>query len=295
MPVNDLTSLQLVKQYAITTGNADTRTQDDTLLSGLITTLSSTILSKLSRSSLLSLPRQEIFTGTDNTFNPISKRPFRYLPVTSVQGVSINGSLVQQAIPGTSFNSGSGWSFDPWDGFPPGRQQFISLSGFGFNGWFPNNCTLNYTAGYLFTETFPIAGGGDAPTSTPSSPYGLWAMDNGAIFLNGQPLTRATLSTPMQNQYIPPNPLDPSAPTYNYIFNIADLGKQVTVSYSYIPSGLELACRQWVVDMYKYRDRVATRSQSQGGIEVASFDITDIPLFVKLAMQPYVSVSAALF
>lgn len=293
MAIHDLTSLQLVKQYAVTTGSFDTRTQDDTLLSSLITTISNVMMSQLSRSSLLSLPRQEVFTGTDNTFNPISKRPFKYLPVTSVQGVTINNSVIPQGTPGNLFNIGAGWSFDPWDGVPPGKQQYISLSGFGFNGWFPNNCTLSYTAGYLYKETFSIA-----QNNPPTSPWGLWAMDNGAIFVNGQPLNAAPPSRigfPLQNEYSPPDPLNPANPTYSYIFNAADFGKQVIVSYSYIPSGLELAVRMWVVDIYKYRDRVATKSQSQGGIETATFNITDMPIFVKLAMQPYVDVSAALF
>lgn len=281
MPSIDLTTLAAVKAYAQTTGTA--LTTDDALISSLITGASQMALTNISR-DIIAKPRKDVFTGRGG-----NSHAFRYQPVISVQSFTMGGRPVLQ-IPSLTAPVGSGYSLDPWDGNIPGAIQFLRLSGYGFvSNSFPNNCEIDYIAGYQNTETWTVPA---TPFHIiPQSPQGLLLQDNGVSYAATGVALVAVATAPAIGQYVPPNPLASASPTSFYLFNIGDVGQSVNISYSFCPAAIEMAIRFWVTDMYKYRSRIGEQSQSQGGVQTASYIVKDMPDVVKLALQPFQNVN----
>jgi hypothetical protein len=286
MAQNDLTTLTAVKQYAQTTGAGGSG--DDALISSLITPASQSVITHLNRRAIIAGPRKDVFTGRGGYLLGNS-RALRYQPVISVQSLMIDGCLVPP-IPPTTAPVGSGWSLDPWDGSLPGSVQFLRLSGYAFTvNTFPNNCTVEYTAGYQNIEEWQVPG---SPFHiTPQSPQGLLLQDNGVSYANTGAALQAVASAPALGQYVPPNPLAAASPAAYYTFNSGDAGNFVNISYSFCPSAIEMAVRMWVADMYKYRSRIGERSQSQGGVQTSSYIVQDMPDVVKFALRPFENIN----
>lgn len=285
----DLTTLDAVKQYAVSTQSLGPSVDDDPLLSSLITAASQMALNYLSRPGILSTRRIDTFTGQGGK-SGLQSWAFHYQPVTAVYSLGINGKIVLP-IPAASLPIGSGFTFDPWDGVPPGALQFLRLSGYSFASWgLPNNCTVTYQAGYAATENLVVPA---TPFRlVPASPQGLLARDEGVIYTSTKvPLVPIASGTPSVGQYVPPNPLAATSPTNFYQFAAADAAAGVSISYSFIPSGLEIAVRMWVGEIYKYRGRIGEQSSSQGGVQTAAYNIKAIPDMVKMALEPFNTVN----
>lgn len=290
---NDLTTLANVKMYAQTTNpSTNTLTQDDALIGALITGLSQSLLQLISRFAILRATYTDVFDGTGGEWMG-QMRALRYRPTLSVSALSINGSAVPP-ISSTTTPNGSGYTFDPWDGVPPGRLQFLKLSGYGFTpNWAPNNCSVTYTAGFGSSEEWAAAA-----SVVPASPNGLLVRDDGVTYVeSGKALVRVA-DDPDEGEYVPPNPLSlpasttlPSGPTSDYIFAEADYGSMVDISYSYVPTAIEMAARMWIADQYKYTSRLGERTVSQGGVITAGYNIVDMPSLCKLLLGPYIDVN----
>ncbi len=100
----------------------------------------------------------------------------------------------------------------------------------------------------------------------------------GVSYANGTPL-EAVGSAPTQGQY--------SVAAGTYTFAAADANAAVLLNYGYVPADLANAALEWIADRWAYKDRVGARSKSLGGQETMSWNITSIPSFVAMVIQPY--------
>jgi hypothetical protein len=262
---NQLTSLANAKTWA----GAPT-SSDDALLTLLIGDVSRFILSYLQRPTLFQNVFTDVYDGVGNR-----RQMLRNWPVLSVSSLVI-GTQTIPALAAPTTGYGCGYVLEPWDGFPPGRPQALSLRGHEF--WRgDSNVSVTYTAGFVVQ--------GEAQT-VPGSPYavavnapnGNWAVDQGVTYATGAALTRVS-GSPAVGQY--------SVAAGVYTFNAGDASAAVLISYSYIPSDIEQACMEMVAERYKYKNRIGEVSKSLGGQETASFSQKDMPDFIKTMLQPY--------
>jgi Phage gp6-like head-tail connector protein len=263
---NNLTSLANVKSWAnVTTSN------DDALLTLEIGSVSRFLLSYLQRPTLFQNVFSEEYDGVGNR-----RQLLRNWPVLSVASLII-GTQTISALP--SNGQGCGYVLEPWDGFPPGRPQAISLRGYEFWRGF-SNVQVMYTSGFVVqkeAQTVP----GMGYQVTPNAPSGSFAVDQGVTYANGTALT-AVASSPAPGQYIAP-----TAVNAFYQFAAGDANAQVLLSYSYIPADIEQACFELVAERYRYRNRIGELSKSLNGQETTSFSQKDMPDFIRTLLQPY--------
>jgi hypothetical protein len=169
---------------------------------------------------------------------------------------------------------------EPWDGFPPGRPQALSLRGYEFwRGY--SNVNVTYTAGFVIQSEAQTVPNGSNYQVIPNAPNGNFAVDQGVTYANGTALTPVG-SSPTQGQYVPPSGLN----NY-YQFAAADAGASVLLSYSYIPADIEHACITMVGERYSYKSRPGQVSKSLGGQETMSYSQKDMPDFIRTLLQPY--------
>lgn len=293
MALTDLTTLAAVQLYA--TGISPP-TADIPQVQSLITQVSSALLSDLRRNSLLSR------TITNEPYNGRAGQlslTLRNWPVTSVtllqastQSIWPTYGNAPVTIPAVSTANGpptgSGYFLEPWDGYPPGKNQQIQLMGYVFTPGL-SNIFVTYQAGYLVSkEAWTIPG---TPFQiTPLSPNGLMVQDAGVTTAAGVALTAiAQGGTPSTGQYIPPNPVGALGATLTsyYTFAVADVGTGMLLSYSYIPQVIASAATQLTAEYYKYRARIGEKTRSLGGQETASYDAIDLPPWTKEALDAY--------
>jgi hypothetical protein len=280
----DLTTLAKVKAYLVTTGtNADQTIQD------FITEFSLWMLNIAGRGSQSGAPPLQSPFVQPCTFDEIydgsgSDRQFvRNWPIQSVASVSIFGIAVPAGA--GSFVNGylidaSGKSIVLRGGrgvpFPLGTVGFANLrsgfaSGYGSTCGFAQgvqNVEIVYTAGFALRvisnelQTIPATG---PYTITVLNP---WISDTGVdFFLGGSALTKVLIS-PAAGQYFVQQP-------GVYLFNVADAGKQVQISYSAsgTPPDLEGLSRRAVATIYKRGQWIGQRSNSMaGGAGTISYD-----------------------
>jgi hypothetical protein len=246
---------------------------DDALLTRLISQVSRTIRTDLDRASILPTIHTEIRDGGNET-----ELILRQWPATTIQSIAIDGVTIQAAsalTPGGTRTSG--YVLEPASIAPPGRMQKLVLRGKCFTRGM-QNVAISYQAGYQI--------GGEAalvPLSAPyeiaaQAPYGAWASDGGVAYANGTPLV-AVAANPATGQY--------SVAAGTYTFAAGDADKAVTLTYGYVPADLAFSCMDWAAELYGYRDRIGQRSKSLGGQESVSFIVKDVPDFVASALQPY--------
>lgn len=279
MAASDLATLQNVRAWL---GVSDTKS--DAVLSRLITAISAQVLSYLSRDYLYSGPRVDTRDGTGT-----QEILLRTWPVTSVQSVLLDNVAIPQASQqSTNVAFPYGWVLSEWSGSPPGSNQTISLTGWTLTPG-KKNVQVNYTAGYLVSgESWLIPSGGSL---TAAQPLGSWCQDSGAVFADtGLALVPITSGTPASGQYLVQTQslVYPDVGTYQ--FALADVGRPILLSYSYIPAALEQIVIEEVSERYKYRDRIGLRSKSLGGQETMSYDLSGLPAYLRVMLAPWRSV-----
>ncbi len=251
---------------------------DDPLLSRLITQLSRAMLNVIDRPSVLPRSYLDTYDGGDE-----GSIVLRQWPVNSISSCSVNGLPIPPAPPlvaGAAFQVG--FVLDGRETPPPGRMQRLSLRGRRFARGV-QNVAVSYSAGYQVSEE-----GALAPSSAPYSvaalaPYGDWASDGGVAYVNGPALT-SVAANPAAGQYAVANGV--------YAFAAADAGAALSLTYGYVPADLAVCCMDWVAERYAYRSRIGQQSKSLGGQETMSFIVKDVPDFVAAALQPYRRVAA---
>lgn len=149
------------------------------------------------------------------------------------------------------------------------------------------NIVVTYTAGYLVPlepQTIP------APISPATvsivavdQTQGPWSADNGVVGADGT-IFELVKGTPGPGQYA----IGTIAGTY--IFDGTDQGTDILVSYSYTPRDISQAATEWVAERFSYKNRIGQRHKSLGGQETITYDLSGIPDYIAVALQPYRSV-----
>lgn len=270
MSLYDLCQLADVKTWL---GRNDSNS--DAMLSALITRTSRLIYSYLQRAPILPHAVTDIRDGTGG-----GTMVLRQWPVNAVTSVVIG----EQTIPEAPNACSPGWTLEMLDGAPPGRAQVVSLSGYSFGVAYPGaangqNVQITYQAGYqVSAEPQTVAAG----AATVLAPYGAWANDGGVVYASTGAALVAVTSNPGPGQYA----LASGAPG-SYVFNAADDGAAMLITYGFIPADLADACIELVSERFKYAQRIGEKTHSLGGNETVSFDTTRLtPLIVSL-LQPY--------
>ena len=111
------------------------------------------------------------------------------------------------------------------------------------------------------------------------------AQDDGITLANGTALT-AVVNTglPSAGQYTA-TPTEMGAVTY--LFNSAQAGQAVLISYSYTPAALEQAVIEWIGERYRYKSRIGQSSKSLGGTETTAYSLKGIPDYISQALDGY--------
>jgi hypothetical protein len=267
MTLNALTTLASVKSWA-----GVTTTNDDALLTQLVGDCSRFILSYLQRPTLFQYLFSDVYDGYGGR-----RQMLRHWPVVSVALVTVD----DVTVPALTGIPGSGFVLEPWDGFPPGRPQAVSLRGYEYCRGY-SNVGITYTAGFVITnepQTVPASG---SYTVTVNAPSGAWGADGGVSYAAGGAAFVAVASGPAQGQY--------SVSAGVYVFSSADANANVLVSYSYVPSDVGHACMELAGERYRYRNRIGEVSKSLGGVETMAFSQKDMPDYLRTLLQPYVRV-----
>jgi hypothetical protein len=255
----------------------------DALIARLIAAASRAIYSRLGRPSLF----PNTYTETrDGTGGP--RLMLRRWPVTSVSALSIDGTSILAGSYGNAAGTDglAGYFFETWDGMPPGRRPVLTLGSSVRFTRGAQNVTVTYRAGYQVTSEAATVDAAATPANsvTAQAAYGSWATDEGVTYADGTALT-AVAGAPAAGEY----QISTATPGV-YIFNTADAGAGVLVSYGFVPSDIEEACIQLVSERYAYRSRVGVRSKSLGGQETMSYDRSPLPPEVMDMLMPYKAV-----
>lgn len=260
---NNLTTLANVVAWL------GTSTPDDNIsLTRLIAQASRVIYGYLDRASLFQRTCADTYDGPGRQRLILAE-----WPVLSVTTLTIG----TQSIPAAASYGQTGYRLEKWDGLPPGRPQALDICGYAFCPG-NNNVSVSYLTGYAIqneAQTIPAA----PYALNVAAPYGNWAVDQGVTYANATPFVKVA-SNPASGQY---------SVNINgvYSFNSADSGQSVLISYSFIPADIEQVCIELVAERYRYRDRIGQTSKSLGGQETVAFSITDMPPYLKMALQPY--------
>jgi hypothetical protein len=257
-------------------------TSSDALLSRLISSVSSMVRAHTSRTcyALQSVVEVRDGTGTESLL-------LREWPVVAVSQVSIGRRIVPQS-PGPDQ---SGWVLSPYLGFPPGEPQVVRLRGCQSFCLGSQNVSVAYQAGYVVSRepTTVVEVGGVVPVFQVQAPLGPWIADGGVVRADTGAALQLVSGTPGLGQYSLPTPAFGEQPG-QYQFSLADVGAQLLVSYSYVPSDLEQVVVEMVGERFAYRGRIGQRSKSLGGQETVSFSGSAMPEWAHIALRPYVSV-----
>lgn len=265
---NNLTSLVNAKTWA-----GVTTTNDDALITRLIGSASRFILSYLQRPTLFQFNYTDVYDGMGTKVQML-----RHWPVLSISSLVV-GMQTIPAVSDPTTGPGCGYVLDPWNGFPPGRPQALSLRGYEFYKGF-SNVAVNYIAGFVIqneAQTVPSSN----YQITPLAPNGSFAVDQGVTYANGTALT-AVQSSPAVGQYIAP-----MAANAYYQFAAGDANASVLLCYSYVPADIEDACINMVGERYSYKNRPGLVSKGLGGQETMAYSQKDMPDYIRSALQPY--------
>lgn len=264
LATGDLTTLATAKQYL-------TAAPSDTVMAGMISRVSRSILGFMNRPSIVPMDYYEKYNG-QNTPQLVLYN----WPVISVNELKVHGVVIPVAnvptINGFPIATPWGYRYAPPEPSPPGAAAVLELVG-GWCYWYGMQTTaVSYRAGYLVAgevQTIPAT----PYQVTPNQPYGIWATDEGVIEVaSGLPMeaVASTVAPLASGQYIPPNP---SVGQNYYAFSSADTGLQVAISYGYIPADLEQAVLETIAERAAYRTRPGIRSQSLAGQESISYGV----------------------
>jgi hypothetical protein len=264
--LHDLTQVSNLKLWLGLSGS-----DDDEILEHLIVQTSRAILTYLDRPAVMpSLYTERLDGGCETSV------VLRQWPVISVELCSLNGVAVSAAKQ-SGLSTEAGYIVDSVDSAPPGRMQRLSLQ----CGFFPRgvqNVSITYFAGYQVTNEVAIVPSVDPYAVRVLEPYGRFVANVGATDSVGVALRKVT-DEPGPGQY--------RCDGGGYLFSSASAGKEVRLSYGFVPNDLERCCVEWVAEQYNYRSRIGQHTKSLGGNESISFIVKDIPDFVKTLLQPY--------
>lgn len=244
----------------------------DPALQRQITAVSRTILTAINRPAIL--PRSYTETREVGRAGVLLAQ----WPVTRVDAVDLAGIAMRPLVPGSGLIAG--YAVDPADEAPPGRPQMLRFGTGTPLGFGCARATVTYTAGYQVTAEATVVPQGGAVTAL--QPYGAWASDGGVTYLGGPALAHVA-SASAAGQYA----VDGAG---GYTFAAADAGRQVALTYGYVPADLANAAREWILERQAYAERVGLQSKSLGGQETVSFRIAAVPDFVAPVLQQYANV-----
>jgi hypothetical protein len=239
----NLTDLVSLKTYL-----TNTSPNSDAVLARLVSSASSDFLTEIGRAGLESQTYTEVRDGTGSCFMQLLN-----YPVNGFGSLQINNSVVPLS---------SGWNSSGYQWDANGK---LSLIGFNFC-WGRRNVIATYPAGYL-----PLTIEDELQTIPAAAPYVInlqnpnWRSDEGvAYFVGGADLTPVT-GAPAVGEYF----VTPIGQNYagQYLFNAADAGKQVQISYtcSGVPTDVSQAVVEIAAIRYRQRDRMDVNSMSIGG------------------------------
>lgn len=260
-----LTSLAILKDW-LDIDNTD----NDTDLTRLIDAASQFTLSYLNRDSLQSQSYTENFRGNCKCSTLLKNWPIR-----SVTQVGINGQL----IPASTFGQGG----KPNDGYTISDRRNSPQSIDLWGAWrYYGPCQIVYVAGYETTQEQLIPAA-VAPATNPvilPQNSGVWSADVG-VTINGTAATKVT-SNPTTGQY----EVDAWG---NYTFAVADVGKDVVITYSYTPWDLSQGVVELISNWWKRKDRIGILSKTLAGQETITFSPKDFNDTIQRTLQNYKS------
>jgi hypothetical protein len=257
----DLCSLAQLKAWL---GIPATTTTNDAALGLMISAASRAIMAYLARPSILPRSYVERYDGQGS-----QRILLRNWPVLSIASLYVWDRLMQPSPPPPSSGVPSGYLVSPWNGAPPGSMQWVdlydSISLFGnYYDRGQQSISVNYSAGYAVTNepaTIPVAPGPYQIAAL--APYGDWGLDMGVTNAATGLAMAATSQAPQQGQYSVSGGL--------YLFNAADAGAAVLLSYGFVPYDLAQATMEIAAERWTYRGRIGLRSQSLAGQETISY------------------------
>lgn len=254
----DLTDLATIKKYLNLTS-----TTSDAVLTSLVSSQSQAFYDLIGRTSLESQDYTEVRDGSGAAFMQLLN-----FPVSAVGSLQIDSTIVPAS---TGWNK-RGYQFDSL-----GKLSLIC----GIFCVGRKNVVVVYTAGYA-----PIAVTNELQTIPAATPYSLqaaqsnWRADVSVNFFVGGALLTPVLVAPGPGEYFVVNG--------NYLFNAADAGKQVLLSYSRagIPMDVVQAVNEMAALRYRQRDRLDTDSVTAGGT-TTTYSKEDYPKDVWRVIEKY--------
>lgn len=269
MAATDLCTLPQIKQWL---GNTPVSADDD-LLKALIAPSSQTLLTYLQRGTVLSKTYTDVFNGYGQ-----QAQMLRNWPVTSVSSITLGANSIAPSL--SNSNPNNGFVLAPWDGELPGGPQLVSLRGRCFDDGV-QNVVITYQAGYLVSNEAWII----PPTPfqiTTAQLNGFWAQDAGVVSAAGAVFVKVA-SAPGAGQY--------SVSTSGvYLFNVADVGTAILISYSFVPSPLAQGCAMMAAELYRYRERIGQKSKTVPGPQTTSYDNSIMTDAIKMIVSQFCNV-----
>lgn len=284
MQLGDLTNIANVKAWmaanSFASGNQDAL---DSLIFHVIPRVSQSILAYLEREWIL--PR-----SYTETYDPTGGRGviLRNWPVLAVDSVSFYGQVIQPSVGGRP----PGYSFDPWNGIPPGRHQILHMLGGRF-GAGARGLSVAYTAGYQVTDepaTVPPLVQPIPPPTSPLTtsliallqPYGMWAQDVSVRYaLTDVLLTRVYETPTVAGTYFVVDP-DTQPGVYEFFTDTGgDADAELLITYGFVPSVLEGCAAEWVVERLVSRQHIGEISRAINQQTTVKYDVGPIPAYIK--------------
>lgn len=267
----DLTTLARFKAWY---NLPQTKTNDDELLADLITSASHAILAHLQRPSLFKNTYTDYLDGNGGKRLMLRNWPAISLTSCYVDAVALTAITT---TPAQSTPAGNTVFLDPYDGWPPGRMQFINnIYGTFCRGL--RNVSATYVAGYCIQNESATVGASPYQ-ATAAETLGAWAQDDGVTLQStGAALTKVT-SSPATGQYMVEDGL--------YTFNAAQTGVAVYLNYSFVPAAVQQACNKMVGEQYAYRQRIGQKAHTLAGNTTVSFDNTIMTPPIQKKLNPF--------
>lgn len=187
----------------------------------------------------------------------------RNRPIISVISLTVDGCVVPAQ---TSIPFGYGYVVS---------EDELALIGGAFSAGL-QNVQVTYTAGLQVTgeaQTVPSSGQYQINASSLAK---AWISDVGVTLASGTPLFSVS-GAPASGQY--QVTLNSGVPTY--VFNVAQAGAAVLISYGWVWSDLRQAVIELVGETYKRRTRIGDNSQNTGNGMVTSFSTKDMNDYIK--------------
>lgn len=238
MAIGDLTTLANAKSWL-----SNVSTNDDALLSRLISAASGTVIQYLNKHIIYNT-----YTQTFNG-NGMTSMALPEYPIYEVVSLSIDGVTISPSTNGIN----PGYMFDA------NMVYLIGTSSYGFTrcpiyrftkGF--QNVVITYKAGFYIPSDVQVI----PPIPYTIIPAYFYSADLGVSFISGTALVKVD-SSPAINQYMVSN-------AGLYTFNIANVGQSVSLSYSTVPFDVEQATLELLSLRYRERAHIGVNSKSIG-------------------------------